>query len=482
MALLTPHRLLLAAALAAVGLLGALLGVLVAGTVTRDVGPFEADLALRASWSGGTEVAVPPLGQLQLDTHDGPVQLEVRITQLRPDAVRDLAADPDQLRSLGAVVDADLRAGVRDLVLRTLVVTLVGAAAMGLLVSRRLRPTLAAAGSGLAALLLIGGITAGTADDRALAEPTFTGLLASAPGAVGEVQDLLTTVDAYGLQIGRLVANLSELYQVTSQLPTFVAEDGTIRVLHVSDLHLNPTAYDILASVVAQFRVDVIADTGDSTDLGTLAEARYVEPIADLGVPYVWVRGNHDSVLVQEAVARQPNATVLDGPQVVEVAGVRFLGTGDPRFIRDEQTRGRAPPEVLERVGEDLREAYLAADVPPDLVLTHDPATTGPLLGTAPVVLAGHTHARRTETTDGTVLLVQGSTGGAGLRALQGAEPTPVTLSVLYLDPDTRQLQAYDDITLGGVGTSDARISRHLAPTPAPPSPAETPLADPGAR
>jgi hypothetical protein len=54
---------------------------------------------------------------------------------------------------------------------------------------------------------------------------------------------------------------------------------------------------------------------------------------------------------VQDAVTRQPNATVLDGPDVVEVAGVRFLGQGDPRFIRDSETRGEAPPEVLEVVG-----------------------------------------------------------------------------------------------------------------------------------
>jgi hypothetical protein len=61
---------------------------------------------------------------------------------------------------------------------------------------------------------------------------------------------------------------------------------------------------------------------------------------------------------VQDAVARQPNTTVLDGPQVVEVAGIRLLGQGDPRFIRDSETRGQAPPEILEVVGQRLREAY----------------------------------------------------------------------------------------------------------------------------
>jgi hypothetical protein len=59
--------------------------------------------------------------------------------------------------------------------------------------------------------------------------------------------------------------------------------------------------------------------------------------------------------------------------------------------------------------------------------------------------------------------MVQGSTGGAGLRALEGEDPTPVTLSVLYLDPDTRRLVAWDDITLGGLGLTSAEIQRHQA-------------------
>ena len=469
------RRLLLALELAGVGVLGALLAVLVAGTVTTDVGPFEADLSLRPSWSGGTEVAVPPLGQLELDTHDSPVRLDIGITQLRSSAARAIAKDPQQLRGLGTVVNADLRDGVEQLVLRTVVVTVVGAALLGLLVFRRLRRTLAAAGAGLGALLAMAVATWATSDERSLAEPRFTGLLASAPTAVGDVRDILTDFDAYGLQLGRLVTNVTDLYSVTSRLPVFTPGDDTIRALHVSDLHLSPTAYEIIGSVVDQFGIDVVIDTGDSTDLGTPPETRYVDAIRRLDVPYVWIRGNHDSRIVQAAVDRQPNATVLDGPQVAEVAGLRFLGQGDPRFIRDEETRGKATPEVLDVVGRQLLEAYEAAPEKPHLVLSHDPATTDALVGEVPVVLTGHTHKRRTETVDGTTLIVQGSTGGAGLRALRGEEPTPVTLSVLYLDRATGELQAFDDITLGGLGTSDARISRTVVAEPEPtPSPSPT--------
>jgi predicted phosphodiesterase len=465
-------RLLLAVGLAGVGLLGAVLGLLVAGTVTTTVGPFEADLSLRPSLSGSTVVAVPPLGELLLDTHDGPVQLSVRIAQLRGDAARSIVADPESLRGLGGDVNRDLRSGVQQLVLRTLLVTVAGAALLGLLVFRRWRATLAAAGAGFTALLTAAGITAATADERALAEPRYTGLLASAPTAVGDVRDIVARFDVYRLQLGRLVANVSELYSVTSRLPVFAPTDGTVRVLHVSDLHLNPASYDVISSVVEQFGVDVVVDTGDITDFGSVAENRYVTGIAGVDAPYVWVRGNHDSSLTQAAVEALPNAVVLDSGEVVEVAGVRLMGQGDPRFTPDKTTRDDdAPTQVLTAVGNALREAYEVACDKPAIVLVHDPISAGPLFGQASLVLAGHAHERRVETDDGSTLLVQGSTGGAGLRALEGEDPTPITLSVLYLDEQTGALQAYDNITLGGLGDNDVRISRKVAPLVAAPEP-----------
>jgi predicted phosphodiesterase len=269
------------------------------------------------------------------------------------------------------------------------------------------------------------------------------------------------------LQLGRLVSNLSELYAVTSRLPVFTAGDDTIRVLHVSDLHLNPAGFDVIRSVVTQFGVDVVVDTGDITDFGSAAEARYVAEIGGLGVPYVYVRGNHDSRSTQAAIAALDDAVVLDGPEVVEVAGLRFLGQGDPRFTPDKSTGDDdAPEDVLFAVGRTLARSVRTAVEAPHVVAVHDPKVARPLLGVTPLVLAGHVHRREDLTQDGTLLMLQGSTGGAGLRALEGEEPTPIALTVLYLDPGTGALQAYDDITLGGLGLNDARIKRTVTTEP----------------
>ena len=187
-----------------------------------------------------------------------------------------------------------------------------------------------------------------------------------------------------------------------------------------------------------------------------------MRPIADLGRPYIFVKGNHDSVLTAAAVAEAPNAVVLDGDPV-DVAGLRFLGAPDPRFTPDQTTRGTADEDIRaasEELGDEARSLNSSADV----VVFHDPTYAEQFDDAAPLVLAGHAHRRQTVVlAEGTRIFVQGSTGGAGLRALEGEEPTPVTMSVLYLDPESKKLVAWDDITLGGLGLTSAEIQRHLA-------------------
>jgi predicted MPP superfamily phosphohydrolase len=255
------------------------------------------------------------------------------------------------------------------------------------------------------------------------------------------------------------------LYDAASTLPTYQASTGTVRLLHVSDLHLSPSSYPLIKGVAAQFKVDLVLDTGDVTDHGSIAEDGYVDAVAGLGVPYVYVRGNHDSAGTEAAVRRQPGAVVLDDGALATVAGLTIMGQADPRFTPDKRTQDDTAPETeLRAVGQHLAELVQRQGRPPDVVAVHDPVSAQPLLGKVPLVLAGHTHARAVTEKDGTRLMVEGSTGGAGLRALEGDEPTPVEMSVLYLDGATGALQAYDEITLGGLGLSDARIRRQVVP------------------
>ena len=104
------------------------------------------------------------------------------------------------------------------------------------------------------------------------------------------------------------------------------------------------------------------------------------------------------------------------------------------------------------------------ADAPVDVAVMHDPARPPPRwTATVPLVLSGHYHRREQHLLpDGTLSFVQGSTGASGLRGLEHEKPTPVRASVLYFDRDTRALQAWDDITLGGLGLVSAKIERRI--------------------
>jgi predicted phosphodiesterase len=446
-----------------VTLLGAWLGLLVGGRTQTMVGPLETTVSIDPKVFGHTVVDIAPLGTLEIDSHGGPVGLSISVRAVDTRLARELLSDSGSLRSLGSDIGDDLRRGVLVASARGLLAATLGAAVAGALFYRSMRRTLQVAGVATAVVVGSYGTAWATYDAGAITEPRYTGLLVNAPSLVGDVREIAANVTEYGEQLGRLVQNVADLYSTTLTLPDYEPSNNTIRVLHVSDLHLNPSAWPLIKAVSDQFDVRAIVDTGDIADHGSAPESVYVSGIGTLGVPYVYVRGNHDSAETEAAVRAQPNAVVLDGAPV-EVAGLRFLGLPDPRFTPDQTTREGNSSELVFRQTEQLAALARVAQPAIDVVALHDPSEAELLNGTAPLVLAGHAH-KRSQWLEGekTRVMVQGSTGGAGLRALENEEPTPVTLTVLYFDASTRQLAAWDDITLGGLGLTSAQIDRHIA-------------------
>ncbi|GAA2614908.1 metallophosphoesterase [Actinomadura fulvescens] len=451
----------------AVGLLGGLLGLTLGGHVVTPVGPTDVSLALRPSWTGGTTIQIPPLGALRLDTHWGPIALEASVTDLRPDEARALIESDNEVDRLTNQVGTELRHGVVILLLRALALGLGFSFLAALIVFRSLRKAVLALTTTFATVIAITVLTWATFNPQALAEPRYTGLLANAPQVVGDARSIVERFSAYRAQLARLVGNVSRLYAATSTLPTYEPDPSTLRVLHVSDIHLNPAAWSVIRSVSTQFQIDLIIDSGDLTDHGSGPEDRFASDIASLKVPYVFVRGNHDSKSTQKAVAAQKNAVVLDG-KLQEVEGLRIYGVGDPRFTPDKSTRDdNVGADQLHALGTAQAQKLRATGTTPDIAVIHDPNQAEGFSGLTPLALSGHSHERSTKLLPtGTRLFVQGSTGGAGLRGLEHEKPTPIELSVLYFSRATHRLQGWDDLRLGGLGLTSAQIERHLEPKP----------------
>ncbi|WP_123788582.1 metallophosphoesterase family protein [Phytoactinopolyspora halophila] len=443
-------------------LLGAWVALLVAGTTREVAGPLVVDASVRPSWGGQSIVQVDPIGTLLVDSHTAPVSLQVNVRSVEEEGLNQIADNPTMLTELDDRIVSDLQDVIVAAGVRGAIVAVLGAAIGAALVLRSVRYTFLAAGLALVGIAGSYGSAALTYDAEAVRSPTYTGLFEAAPQLVGEAEEIATNFDAYAEQLAGIVTNVGALYNTTLSLPTFSPDDDLTRVLHVSDLHLNPAAWEIIDAVATQYDVDVIVDSGDIADHGTPLESNYVRPIGTLDRPYVFVKGNHDSVATVAAVEAQPNSVILD-KEPVEVKGIRFFGGPDPRFTPDRTTRGTSDEEILNGSIE-IGELGRALDPPADILVFHDPSHAEHLDGAAPLVLSGHGHRRNTYLLEGgTRVMMQGSTGGAGLRALDGEEPTPIMLSVLYLDPETSRLVAWDDITLGGLGLSSAQIERHHA-------------------
>ncbi|WP_338684234.1 metallophosphoesterase [Streptomyces acidiscabies] len=463
-----------ALAMVTVVVAGAWLGLLTVGDVRTSVGPMDTTMTLRPSLTGGTKINVSPLGALSFATHTAPVRLDVNVDQLDPVRSQALVDHPERLSGLQEEVARDASHGARDLAVRSCAAVVTGATALGLTVYRRPRKALLAGGLALS-LLAASGVTAyATWKPESVLEPRYSGLLSSAPSLVGNARSIVTDFDVYQRELARLVTNVTKLYDVTSTLPAYQPDPTTVRVLHVSDIHLNPASWKIVASLVEQYDVDVIVDSGDTMDHGSAAENPFLDPIADLGAPYVWVRGNHDSLVTQRYLAGLRGVHVLDEGRAVTLAGLRFAGMGDPQFTPDRSAAREKG--VQEAAGRQLAGA-LRLGPPADVAVVHEPSAAREVDGTVPLVLAGHLHHRETEVMKkGTRLRVEGSTGGSGLRAVEGKHPDPIEASILYFDRDSRRLQAWDEIRLGGLGETTAQVSRHLAqenkPQPRPsPSP-----------
>ncbi|MEV4131318.1 metallophosphoesterase [Dactylosporangium sp. NPDC049742] len=494
------RRILHGALLGVVAIVGMLIGVELGGHTTQDIGPFQAQLSLTPSWHGDTSVEIPPLGSLELDSHDGPAHLEIRLESLDEARTRAVVAGGGNLEQVSHDAVDQLNLGVRRLALQTAGSGLLGALILVGLVFRARRETAIGGLVVVAVLASVGGATALTFKPAAIQEPTYRGLLVNAPAIIGDARRITDRYEEYRAQLQKLVLNVSKLYGTISALPVYEPDTSATKVLHISDMHLNPAAWGVVRTVADQFSVDVVVDTGDINDWGSEPEASYVGEISKLRVPYLYIRGNHDSAVTAAAVAKQPNATVLDN-SITTVKGLTFAGIGDPRFTPDKSTDATNEEQHAAVVssGQLLADKILASPKPVDVALVHDPVAAQPLAGICPLVLAGHRHARSITRLDPTIpvvlpsdgaspavtqpertlLMVEGSTGGAGLRGLESAKPLPLALSILYFDKD-RHLTAYDDIQVGGTGLTEVSLQRHIvAPDKAAPPPSPSPVPTP---
>jgi hypothetical protein len=293
-------RILLAAG---VGVVGAWLGLAVGGRTQVTLGPFQVQVGSQFG-PGVTEVALPPLGHLTADTHTAPLRFTFTLQDVHAGKLSDLIRDGG-VDAVVASVQQGLASHLAALALRLIGVALAGSVALSGIVYRREWRLIAVATA--AALLVTGGselAARATYQVAAFQRPAFSGSLALAEQLIGPVRTAAGRIEAFRDQLGEVVAGAARVY---SSIPTNpVGAPDEIRVLHISDIHLSPLGMEFAQRLATGFDVDFVLDTGDITSFGLPPEALILGAIPDFKRPYVFVRGNHDSIALQEAVAKIP--------------------------------------------------------------------------------------------------------------------------------------------------------------------------------
>ncbi|MBI2238454.1 MAG: metallophosphoesterase, partial [Actinobacteria bacterium] len=416
-----------------VGVAGAWLGMAAWGAATVSMGPFRVQLDATFGPSV-TDVALPPFGRLTADTHLAPLRLTATLQDVEVARLKDALLDRG-LEDLAATVERDATDRLWRYALRVLGVALAGALALSALAFRRNRRAIEIAF--VAAVVAVGGseaLAAVTYRSSAFLSPSFSGSLALAPELIGPVEEATERIGYFRTELKRIVDGAIRAYTSVEVNP--LGKGDEIRVLHISDIHLSPLGYGFAREIAEGFDVDLVIDTGDTTSFGTPAEDLIVSYIPRFDRPYLFVRGNHDSIALQAEIARIPNAIVLDGKNA-EVAGLTVYGLGDPNFVsnRGQPTDERATAERARAAGATILSALEELPAPPDIVAVHDDRMAEAVAGRVPVVISGHFHENTVRVVDGTLYLRIGTTGGAGPTAFTAEGGVPLSVEILYFEP-----------------------------------------------
>jgi len=214
-------------------------------------------------------------------------------------------------------------------------------------------------------------------------------------------KDVLQDVETRGSQATPYILNLLALSQSLREnlVPSQVNQTVSSRILLVSDIH-GENQYGLMRSIVADQKIDAVVDLGDIVNFGSVTEADAAglfTGIEALGVPYLFVGGNHDFTSLTDRalltrLASVPNVVLLqpgdDAYTAYTLKGLRITGFNDPRYFGDDarNTAAKQAPAI------DAFNEVMKKQPVPDLVVAHEPAAAEGV-DRADVVLNGHLHS-----------------------------------------------------------------------------------------
>lgn len=418
------------------------------------VGPATVSARLAPSVPGSTSVALPPFGTVSAPTHREPVRVLLTIDQVDVDALQSFA--------LAGVPEQDDLERLRDDLARGILVSalagLAAAALTALLGALALRlPRGLVAGCVAVAVVVPGAVlwvAASRFDAEAFRQPRFEGTLRYAPALADIAQERALRVEDVRRQVSRTAGELAAFYRSPESFSFAGDLSGTFRVLHVSDLHLDPVGLTFAQDVASSFECSAVVNTGDVNTYGSSIEASTAARFLG-GLPTVFVPGNHESPVTIERIAAVPDVSVVTTPGSVEVAGLSVFCVPDPTSSRVDWT---ASPEEVTDAGRAAAAVLRRSGAAPEVVAVHSPLMAPAFEGLTRVVLTGHTHRQSARREGETWIVNGGTTGGVDFTELRTDPSIPHTVDILYFTADRpHRLIAIDQVGLYSEGETRLR-------------------------
>lgn len=420
-----------------------------------SVGPLEGDVrfASPVNVSGGTNIDLSIAGSIDLPTHRGPA-IQIHLNDIKNvDDPSSLVEDFEQNASLeefeSSIKDALVGLGLKGTLFATGGAVLAGGiGALTTEKNRRAKTLAITTASGIAASgIFLGMLPASSINEKALEDASYTGAISYVPTFFGGIEALEQKYQNGLVEINNQYGYLARIRD--SVLESQDIPDDAIGIAIMSDQHCAQAGYQLFARLVkSDERIQFALSAGDHVDFGTALENQICfQGLDEISVPIIAISANHDDPEVTMPYLHDKGVRVLSNNSVT-LGGVTIYGYPDLTHSPSLVEGADRSPQEYQELPEDT-----------DILLAARPATAQMYADKVPVAIYGDTHKPNTEIKGTTLFHNPGALEAGGLRAAENDPAGRRTMSVLYLDKDSKKPLAVIEYDFGEIGQLELSVN-----------------------
>lgn len=402
------------------------------GPANFSAGAFEFEASLKPWGSGRTIIHFPPLGRIIAPTHLSPFDFHLTLKNINLEKIAEFVSNFSWRDFQEEKIIQEIKINIIKYLASLLLLSFfLGMAGMLLWMRRKINKKEMFLGGLINFIVLLVFLTSTilSFNITAFSRAKYEGVLEAAPWVLSVLQEGAGVVENIGGQFTEIVDNISLLQKEIEKSATLSEGHNIKRILHVSDIHNNPAAFEFIQRIVETFHIDLIIDTGDLVDYGTSLEIElFSQYLDELEIPYILIPGNHDSPFIIEQLAKVKNITVLE-EGIVEVADLKIAGISDPAA----HSTAMVTEEVnkMEETALKLLKIVNGSSERIDIIAAHNPDLFKYLRNNNNVLLGGHLHTPFVKKTEEYLEINAGTTGASGIRGLKNME---INFSLIILN------------------------------------------------